>query len=323
MHKFFSKIHLYASLSALLRTWMSKNGLTQLLRCIQEHGEKVPIKEVVMAVDLDGIVEIGQQISQIEEKNRLVLEQLERVYALEKQIQNTSASAAMADDVTQIQCIVDRANQLTKEKKYYLLLQQVELAISEIKKFKARFQKELPRKIFDDLEDDLKTHQSSLNKFDKTIKKLILMRKHPQKNNYIKEFVNTFEVLPEVLEGNLEFFPYHSILDMEKILDAAIEGGSPKRKTQGRPFIPGAEKYQDRLLKAVQTLAQLTSNAKSLVLSTQSAEAKAIERLEQIDSIEWETISHSDQQIDIERMNAWIEKRGYKPQIPCKDSPTC
>jgi len=62
--------------------------------------------------------------------------------------------------------------------------------------------------------------------------------------------------------------------------------------------------------------------AKAYVVSTQSAEAKAIERIQSIDSVEWETALEPEQEINVEAMNAWLEKRGYKTQVPFEDTPS-
>lgn len=276
---------------------------------------------VAMAVAFEHLVEIDEQVSQIEEKNRVSSEHLEQISRLEKHIQSNPESATISDEITYIQCVVDKANNLTSNKKFYLLLKQVEQAIDEIKKFHLRHREPLPSKIFSDLENNLDTHRKSV----KSIKKAIELLK-------VKEPKNIFcaargmENFASALEGNLEFLSYHIIHDLDKNLRELVENikkeGIQAAKGKGKPFIPGIKKFEKGAVSAIEHILALTEEAKAYVVSTQSAEAKAIERIQSIDSVEWETALEPEQEINVEAMNAWLEKRGYKTQVPFEDTPS-
>ncbi|BDA70872.1 hypothetical protein RIVM261_063940 [Rivularia sp. IAM M-261] len=55
--------------------------------------------------------------------------------------------------------------------------------------------------------------------------------------------------------------------------------------------------------------------------SLRSAEAKAVERIKNIDKTEWIVVLEADEKINISKINERLEKRGYNIQLstrPCK-----
>ena len=272
-----------------------------------------------MSVAFEHITGIGEQVSQIEEKNRVSFEHLEQISRLEKHIQSSPESALISDEITYIQCLVDKANEITNNKKFYLLLKQVEQAIDEIKKFHLRHHEPLPDKVFSDLKNNLATHRKSIESIKRGIK--LLEVKEPK--NLLRT-VRGLENFASALEGNLEFLPYYIIYDLDEKIRELVEKikqeGIQLAKGKGTPFVPGIKKLEGRIISSLESIVVSTGKAKAFVLSTQSAEAKAIERIESLDSVEWETVREPGQEINIDKINERLKKRGYSIQLSRTES---
>ena len=281
-------------------------------------------EEVVMSVAFKEIDEVAEQISQIEGKNQATCEHLEQIYRLEKNIRDDVTSAAIADEITQIQLIVHDANELTKSKKFYLLLEKVDQATCNIKSFHEKHQKPLPEGIFKDLCSNLETHKRSINAIERSLVKLQKWTKSPQKSYAIEDFLSGLESLSTSSEGNLEFFSYH-LLDglqicLKKMADPKYQGNS---ESGGKPFISISKKHKERFNSIVSKLVEQLEQAKAYILSTQSAEVKAIERIHSTDKLpKYITVAEAGGTIDLTKLNERLKKRGYNIQIPCEDSPT-
>jgi len=268
--------------------------------------------------EIDGVAE---QISQIEGKNQATYEHLEQIYRLEKNIQDDVESAVMADEITQIQLIVHNANELTKSKKFYLLLEKVDQATCSIKSFHEKYNNPLPKRIFQDLQTNLETHKKSINAIEKSLAKLQVWTKSPQKSHTTENFLSGLESLSTSSEGNLEFFSYHLLDGLQACFKEMVDlGYQGNNKSRGGPFIPVNKKHKERFNNIANKLVKQLEQAKVYILSTQSAEAKAIKRIESLDSIEWETARKPGQEINIDKINERLKKRGYNIQISCTES---
>lgn len=323
---FLASEHLQSFAGVVFVAFVSFLYSVLILRCTQEYAifanfaSRETHKEgVAMTVAFESIAEIDEQVSQIEKKNRASSEHLEQISKLEKQFQTHSEPAEIADEINQIKCTVHEANEITQRRDFYLLSKKVEQVISEIERFHQLYQEPLPDKVFSDLRSNLETHQRSLDYLKKALK---LPGSKNGKN--LSRTVTKLEKIAFGLKGNLELFPYHVIQMIDsgyrEILEQIKQEGFEATKGKGEPFVPGIKKFEVQLIQRLESIVKLTEKAKAYVISTQSAEAKAIERLESLDSIEWETALEPEQEINIEAMNAWLEKRGYKTQVPCEDT---
>ena len=177
-------------------------------------------KGVTMSVALKEMDKVAGQIAQLEEESRATSEHLKQIAVLEKNINNCTP-AAVADEITQIQLTVDEANRLADERKFYFLMRKIDETISKIEKFHENYEYPLPQKIFDDLGKNLETHQKNIKNLERSLKRLrksLRDARNSKRITSINGVVRELEGFAEASEGNLEFFPYGLLRELEDSL---------------------------------------------------------------------------------------------------------
>ncbi len=272
-------------------------------------------------------------ISKAVESNvdNIIHKQLESIKCeLDEKYQQDSLAGKTVDDIRKIQCIVDDAkrisfsNELLLDERIKEVLNKIKEAISKISEFDKEQQKTLPDKVFQDLNKILHSCQEKLESLRKKLESIrnsltpitTITKKIEESSSkrVFQDWAETIEVFAEGLEELFEVsseIPLGIIEDFAKnlLLITAKKSQITTRK----------DEYRRRLKYAAKFILGLVREKRYESLNENSAEAKAVKRLENTEEIEWVTVLEPEQPINIDKINTRLKKRGYNIQILCED----
>ncbi len=272
-------------------------------------------------------------ISKAVESNvdNIIHKQLESIKCeLEEKYQQDSLAGKTVDDIRKIQCIVDDAtrisvsNELLLDERIKKVLNKIKEAISKINEFDKEQKRTLADKVFQDLNKILNSCQEKLESLRKKLESIInsltpitrISTKLEESSNkrVFEDWAETIEVLAEGLE---ELFEISSDIPLGIIEDFArnlLLITAKKSQINTRK-----DEYRRRLKYAAKFILGLVREKRYESLNENSAEAKAVKRLENTEEIEWVTVLEPEQPINIDKINTRLKKRGYNIQILCED----
>jgi hypothetical protein len=186
-----------------------------LLRC--RHAETGITENASQGVDLMTTLDIKQEVEDVQRKLRALSHLAATVHKqseinqkkahLEKQFQDVSDTAAVADEITRLQRLADEIREFTKKRKFYQLNQIATVAINEVKSFHQNFSEAAPEEIFDALDMGISALKTSLDLMLQTTQQLQAIDELNE-NSSLKKLRNwaiNLEILAEELEDNLPF----------------------------------------------------------------------------------------------------------------------
>ncbi|MDF5719036.1 MAG: hypothetical protein PUP91_00810 [Rhizonema sp. PD37] len=250
---------------------------------------------------------------------------------LEEKYQQDSLAGKTVDDIRKIQCIVDDAtrtisvtNQQLLDERIKEALNKIQEAIAKINEFDKEQKTTLPNKVFQDLTKILNSCQEKLESLRKKLESIrnaltpitTITTKIEESSNkrVFQDWAETIEILAEGLEEMFEIssdIPLGIIEDFARnlLLITAKKSQITTRK----------DEYRRRLKYAAKFILSLVREKRYESLNENSAEAKAVTRLENTEEIEWVTVLEPEQPINIDKINTRLKKRGYNIQILCED----
>ena len=244
----------------------------------------------------------------------------------------SSLNAEATDVLRDIQCIVDEIKkvdlsiQINFHGQIKIAFDKINQAILKIKKFQEQYANNvlIPPQVFEDIQETIKNCSSQLNTFEEVLKfisksieplKLIKVKLEKSSNkDVLKIWAEAIEILAEGLEAFIDLCPENQLIIVENFavellaITANINSTMTKR-----------EVFRRRIRYAATFILHTVKKKKLEFLNKNSAEMKAVERLEKFEEIEWIPVLEVEQDINIDKINARIKKRGYKIKLPCND----
>lgn len=264
----------------------------------------------------------------------VIHEQLKVIKAeLQEKVRQDLLSGYAIDDIRKIQCIIDDATKAGEESRVRLderinkVLLKVEEAISKIKDFHKEYKESLPDKVFDDLKSLLNSCKQKLDAFrkklefiKKSITPITAIQQRLEVNSekrVFQDWAEKVEVFADALEECFELFPETPLGVFEDFARGLLTITSAKSHETTRK-----EGYKRRLKYAASFILGIIRKRRYESLTENSAEAKAVRRLEEnFEETEWIPVLEAEQDINIDKINTRLKQRGYKIKIPCGDSP--
>lgn len=262
----------------------------------------------------------------------IIHEQLELIRAeLEEKSQQNSLAGQAIDELRNIQWIVDEARKISESSQLRLgerlkeVLKKVDEASSAIKYFRQAQKQLLPDQINNDLRRILDSCKEKLDSVNQKLELIqnsltqITVIENLEENSDSRVFQSWAEAIDIFAEGVEDFFGLGPTPPLGPLEDFARDLLSTTSKTNYETT--QKEEYRRRLKYAASFILTLIRKKRYESVNEESAEAKAIERLADLDKTEWITVSEPERTINVDKINTRLKQRGYNIQIPCEDSP--
>lgn len=270
-------------------------------------------KEIDQVIAVEVSCTIHNRLDQI----RPDIESLERIF------QKDCKSAEIADDFTRILRSIDELDGSVKLKNIAFIMEKIEATISCVKDFHEKHKTSVPNEIFGKLHDATKFCKNLIQRAEELLEALENISAAPSlEDNSGKEVLEIWAVnyteIARVLE-EIPDFPKENVLDLIERLSRFVLGKTTKKYSKsGRREI-----YRKQLRTAANSVLVLIGRRRLSRLESRSAESKAIERLrDNQGTTEWITVHEPEQEINIDKINARLRKRGYNIQVSHQNPPS-
>lgn len=284
-------------------------------------------------IDKKPITQVFNKIESFEKEQLNLKNQIKVIQDdLNNILKHSSLNAKATDELRDIQCIVDEIKKIDLSIKINLhgqikiAIDKINQAISKIKVFQTQYgyQELIPTQVFDDIQEAINNCNNQLNSFEevlnfilKSVKPVNLINVNLEKNSNkdtLKIWAEAIEILAEGLEELVNFCPEIQLGILEdlaaQLLLITAKSNSSMTKREG---------FRKRIRYAATFILNTVKKKKLELLNKNSAEAKAIERLENSEEIEWIPVLEVEQDINIDKIHARLKQRGYKIKLSCKD----
>lgn len=283
--------------------------------------DKKPITEVVNKIE-------SFEKEQLDLKNQIKLIQSD----FNNLFKHTSLNAKATDDIRKIQYIVDQLKKidLSIDKNLHgqikIAIEKINQAISKIKNFQEQYgyKESIPTQVLDDIQEVIKNCKNQLNSYEEVLN-FILKSAEPatlinvklEKNSNkdtLKIWAEAIEILAEGLEELINICSETHLGIFEdfalQLLLITAKSNSSMTKREG---------FRRRIRYVATFILNSVKKKKLELLNKNSAEAKAIERLEKSEEIEWIPVLEVGEDINIDKIDERLKQRGYKIKLSCKD----